>query len=40
MKNIFKYLAVAAIGIALTGLVACEPETEPSAAPAPGWPAP
>ncbi len=28
MKNIFKYLAVAAIGIALTGLVACEPETE------------
>lgn len=35
MKNIFKYLAVAALGIALTGFVACEPDPEPEPTPTP-----
>ena len=35
MKNIFKYLAVAAMSVALTGLVACDPEPKPEPEPAP-----
>lgn len=35
MKSIFKYLAIAAMGIALTGLVACEPDPEPEPEPTP-----
>ena len=33
MKNIFKYLAIAAMSVALTGLVACDPEPEPEPEP-------
>ena len=33
MKNIFKYLAVMAMSVALTGLVACDPEPDPEPTP-------
>ena len=35
MKNMFKYVAVMAMAVALTGLTACEPEPEPAPDPTP-----